>query len=331
MPDARFQMPDAGCQIPDAGYRMPDNGCRMPDVIKSVTCLFKIRLPEQIMEIQSLENIEFDDLYLAFAKAFRDYEMQIDKLGLRSMLERRGFDPGLSFGAFEDEKLVAFTFNGIGEYNGLKTAYDTGTGTIKEYRGQGLAGRVFTHSIPYLTEAGISQYLLEVLQHNDAAVSVYRKQGFEVTREFNYFIQDIEKVRISDLPADSSLSIRQVDLSYRGQMIGFRDFEPSWQNSFDAIGRNPGNFIMLGAFSQDVFSGYAILEPGSGDITQVAVEPGHRRKGLGSRLVAEVLKYNKAKVVKVINTEVSCEAITHFLAYLGISLKGKQYEMVKRL
>jgi ribosomal protein S18 acetylase RimI-like enzyme len=81
----------------------------------------------------------------------------------------------LSFGAFKNEDLLAFTFNGIGEYHGIKTAYDTGTGTLKEYRGQGLAKCIFQHSLPFLEEAGIRQYLLEVLQHNEGAVALYKK------------------------------------------------------------------------------------------------------------------------------------------------------------
>ena len=41
------------------------------------------------------------------------------------------------------------------------------------YRGQNLAGTIFTHSIPFLREAGIHQYLLEVLQNNEKAIAVY--------------------------------------------------------------------------------------------------------------------------------------------------------------
>lgn len=58
-----------------------------------------------------------------------------------------------------------------------------------------MATEVFKYSIPYLKETGIKQYLLEVLQHNTKAVSVYRNLGFEVIREFNYFMAENEEVR----------------------------------------------------------------------------------------------------------------------------------------
>lgn len=96
------------------------------------------------MTVRSLANTDFGTLAEAFGRAFSEYEVQIDHNELRSMLRRRGFDPALSFAAFDDAgKIAAFTFNGIGIFDGTPTAYDTGTGTIAEYRGQGLATRIF--------------------------------------------------------------------------------------------------------------------------------------------------------------------------------------------
>lgn len=140
-----------------------------------------------IMEIKSLINTSYDDLFEAFEQAFADYEVQLNKTELRKMMKRRGCDPKLSFAAFDADRIVSFTCNGIGNFNGTLTAYDTGTGTLKDYRGQGLATKVFEESIPDLKAAGIKEYLLEVLQHNTGAVSLYRNIGFEVTREFYYF------------------------------------------------------------------------------------------------------------------------------------------------
>ena len=90
------------------------------------------------MEIKSLENTCFGTLFEAFGQAFADYEVQLDETQLRRMLRRRGFDPRLSFAAFDGERIAAFTLNGTGNFNGLPTAYDTGTGTLEAYRGQGL-------------------------------------------------------------------------------------------------------------------------------------------------------------------------------------------------
>ena len=111
--------------------------------------------------IQSLEKISHEALFEAFKEAFRDYEMQLSREEMLRMLKRRGFVPELSFGAFSGNRLVAFTFNGVGSFNGLHTAYDTGTGTIEDFRGSGLASRIFEYSIPHLKNAGISDVTIQ--------------------------------------------------------------------------------------------------------------------------------------------------------------------------
>ena len=282
-------------------------------------------------KITSLENLGFSDLYIAFNKAFQDYEIQFNKNDLKVLLQRRGFVPELSFGAFEGDKLIAFTFNGIGFYNGVKTAYDTGTGTIKEYRGQGLATKIFEYSLPFLKKANVSQYLLEVLQHNTKAVSVYKKIGFEVSREFNYFICKNEELQINPSSKNKDFEIIKIGLNQCISMIDFWDFIPAWQNSFDSITRKPDDFIIVGATIRNQVVGYCIFDPKSGDITQIAVNKKHRRKGIASLLLEDVLRYNQHSSVKAINTEVGCKSINDFLQSVGISITGKLFEMIKQL
>jgi ribosomal protein S18 acetylase RimI-like enzyme len=79
--------------------------------------------------------------------------VQITPDELRTMLRRRGFDPALSFAAF-DGCIMGFTLNGTGTFGGVPTAYDTGTGTLPEYRGRGLATQIFETSLPHLRAAG---------------------------------------------------------------------------------------------------------------------------------------------------------------------------------
>lgn len=283
------------------------------------------------MEIKSLEKTSFGTLSEAFGQAFADYEVQLDKTQLRRMLRRRGFDPRLSFAAFDGERIAAFTLNGTGNFNGLPTAYDTGTGTLEAYRGQGLAAKVFEHSIPYLREAGIRQYLLEVLQHNTKAVSVYRKLGFETAREFNYSIQHGAHVRLGAKIPDTACTVTPVDVGRFAPDPQFWDFMPSWQNSPEAIRRAAGDFAGLSARAEGTHVGYCIFEPASGDITLIAVDKRYRRRGIATSLLREALRLNKADSVKAINTEAGCESLTAFLEAANIAVTGRQFEMVKKI
>ncbi len=283
------------------------------------------------MQIKSLTNVHFDTIFKAFNRAFADYELQLNAEQLQIMLKRRGFMSELSFAAFENEEIVSFTLNGIGVFNDISTAYDTGTGTCKEYRGQGLATKIFEHSIPYLKEAGITQYLLEVLQHNTKAVSVYRNLGFEVTREFHYFEQQNNAIHTKTKSSDMVSEIKNITLGACQSVSTFWDFYPSWQNSFESIQRCAEDFIYLGAFVGDKLVGCAIFEPVSGDLTQIAVMSAYRRKGIGANLLKELFKQNKNNALKVINTDITCDSITHFLKAKNLELRGMQFEMKKVL
>lgn len=284
------------------------------------------------MKIKSLENTSPDELFEAFGQAFADYELQLDQDEHTAMLKRRGFDPALSFAAFDGGKIVSFTCNGIGDYDGTPTAYDTGTGTLKAYRGQGLATQVFEHSIPYLKKAGIKEYLLEVLQHNTAAVSVYRKIGFETTREFYYFRAETAKIRNKIERIDSSYVLKHLDINSYSQTIrDFWDFNPSWQNSLESVGRSPDSFVGLGVVANNRLVGYGIVEPTSGDITQIAVDKPFRRMGIGSLLLGKMMEISSSHTIKIVNTHVDCQSVTAFLNDKNIYPAGKQFEMKKKL
>ena len=283
------------------------------------------------MQIKPLTEATFGTIFQAFRQAFADYELQLNEAQLQTMLRRRGFNPDLSFAAFDGDEIVSFTLNGVGNFNDIPTAYDTGTGTLKAYRGKGLATEIFEYSIPYLREAGIRQYLLEVLQHNTKAVSVYRNLGFETTREFNYFVRKNEEINLETKTAALPCSIQQIDLSTLDSVSGFWDFHPSWQNSFESIRRATADFVGLGAFADRKLAGYCILEPVAGDITQLAVDKQHRRKGIATLLLREAIRLNKNDAVKIVNTDIACHAITNFLEAKNITVTGKQFEMVRKM
>jgi len=283
------------------------------------------------MRITSLENLPFGRVTGAFMEAFADYDTQWDAGQIEAMFRRRGFDPSCSFAAFDGDRIVAFTCNGVGDFCGRRTVYDTGTGTVKEYRGRGLAAAIFEHALPLLRERGMEQYLLEVLQHNAKAVSVYRKLGFEIRREFAFFSQTNSAVE-SRLPGSGpSFEIVPVRLEEHPEFIGFGDFQPSWQNGFDSIRRAGGDIVCLGARAGEQMAGYLAFAPDSGDVAQLAVDPRFRRRGAGSLLLQRALELNRGPAIKIINTELGCVSVEGFLAAKKIPIRGKQFEMVRRL
>lgn len=283
------------------------------------------------MELRSLHDIKPEQLYLAFSEAFKDYELQLDREGLDRMLKRRGFDPQLSLGAFEKEQLVAFTFNGTGLFQNTRTAYDTGTGTIEAFRGRGLAREIFQHSIPFLAKAGIQQYLLEVLQHNDKAVKLYAKLGFEISREFYYYIQDKSELRFRLRDLDPAYTMEPTSISRLIETADFSEILPSWQNSRESIRRGINDLKAIALLLSGSMAGYCIFEPLSGDITDLAVAREHRGKHLGKHLLASAIQEISAPEIKVINIPTDAEGINVFLRSCNLQPSGKQYEMIRKV
>jgi ribosomal protein S18 acetylase RimI-like enzyme len=279
-------------------------------------------------EIHSLERVSFKALYTAWEDAFRDYERTWTYDELQQLLRRRGYEPGLSFGAFDKGELVSFILNCPGIYYGKLTAYDAGTGTIKSHRGRGLVKKIFDAALPLLKDRGIKQYLLEVLQHNTGAVNIYSSSGFTINRNFNYYVQSMEDLPGINRTLSPQYEMRETGLDRIDEMRRMWDFEPSWQNSFDSIQRVLKDFIIKGVFEGDILAGYGISDPSSGDITQLAVAAQHRRKGIGRALLKDLLSYNRHPAMKVINTDTRDTGTHAFLGHNGIGLRGQQYEMI---
>lgn len=278
------------------------------------------------LQIRSLYELSFDKLSDVFLSAFSDYEMVLDRKKLKSIFHRRGADTALSFGAYDGSSLVSFIINGIGKFRGVATAYDTGTGTVAEYRGRGLTDRIFKYAAKQLCEVGIKQYLLEVLQHNIPAMKIYKRQGFEITREFHcYHIND------GDLKAKTSKGIKIVKESVDSilPMLRFMDFEPSWQNGIESVLRVPDAFNVLVAYQDEMPVGYGVTESAYGDVAQLAVDPSYRGCGIATGLLVEMLKLSDTHQLRIVNVDASDKGFNAMLTSLGFTLNCSQYEMIR--
>ena len=249
--------------------------------------------------IHSLESVSFKDLYAAFSSAFKDYDFSLNADELRRMLDRRGYNPQLSFGAFFEGRLISFVFNGTGMYNNILTAYDTGTGTVPSFRGLHLTQKIFTFSLELIYQQGVRQYVLEVLQHNHKAIKIYRKLGFETQRNFNYYSAKLSDIVPVLQVNHTACRILPSDLKNCLNQTAWFDFHPSWQNDRASLERGIDNLDILGAYEREELVGFVIFEPASGDISSLAVAKDYRRKGIGMPL-AEFFR-------EIANKELECK------------------------
>ncbi len=282
-----------------------------------------------MIEIKQLTNVSMEVIYKASVNAFSDYvepfDITIDQF--RYMIERRGCDLNLSFGAFSGTELVGFTLNGVGNWYGKRTAYDTGTGIIKEYRKQGIATKMFEESLPVLRSNGIEFYLLEVIRTNTKAFELYKKAGFKVIRELDYY--DIEKneLRLHTKDLSDEFEFREIRNPDWQLMKTFWEFEPSWQNCIDSINRKLKYFKIFGVFKNETLAGYGIIEPTTGDIPQLAIAKNFRRKGLGTSLLKLLVSFAEGDEIRIINTAAEYEPFKKFAKSVNLEPGFGQYEM----
>ena len=285
------------------------------------------------MEIKSLAGISIENIHSSFKNAFEDYVEPFDLSisELKYMIERRGYDERISFGAFVGKELVGFTLNGKGIWDNVLTAYDTGTGVIKEYRKQGLATRIFIESLHILRENGIRRYLLEVIRTNTKAFDLYKKAGFSISREFDYYTKKISELKEYNDELDSKYNFEnEIELDWV-HLKSFWDFNPSWQNSIDAIYRKESTFKIIGISFNKKIIGYGVIHPETGDIPQFCIDKEHRGNKLATALFFELIKYSKSKKIQIINTEKTYIPLKQFLKSINITPGLGQYEMIMKL
>jgi ribosomal protein S18 acetylase RimI-like enzyme len=257
------------------------------------------------MELRALADGDFGAVHAAFVEAFSDYVVKLAPTpeGLREMLTRRGWVPEVSVGAYDGSRLVAFTLNALDG----DAAYDSGTGVVPSHRRRGLAREMMEWSRARLRDAGARTYTLEVLEANHSAAALYRQCGFTETRRLQCWSYDS-----ATLAAPGHGNIEPV----------WCDTAPSWQNSLSSVRRARDPHAILGDHHS-----FAVVFPSNGDVPLLAVDPAHRRRGLGRQLLGAARSV-AGKPLRIMNVDDGQSGITAFLEHAGATRTVAQREMV---
>ena len=280
---------------------------------------------------KNLVNISFEELHNTFVDAFSDYAVDVSYMTTNVIQNRaikNGYDPELSVGVFNDNKLVGFTLVGIDKHYETSAAFDIMTGLVKDYRGKGIASEMFNFIKPKLKEKNIDEFYLEVLQENKAAIRAYQKTGFKIKRSLNCFSMEINKFKVTEhlrIP----LKFNHLKKSEIDDFETFTDCTPSWENSFNAIKRIPDEIIIIDAEYSINKVGLIVYYPLVNWIMAVLVDPKYRKMGVGSALFSELIKQVDGKVdkIKFLNIQSEDEDLINFLKASGFELMTAQFEM----
>jgi ribosomal protein S18 acetylase RimI-like enzyme len=183
--------------------------------------------------------------------------------------------------------------------------------------------------LPRLRSLGLNQYLLEVLSNNEPAVKLYQRLGFRQSRRLAVFRSPVALKPDKRAPG---VEIREIEPPDWGWYQTFWDGYPSWQNSIAAINRLTGGRFIAGAFIADECVGYGVMTPATGNVLQLAVANGHRRKGIGSLILTTLQEQvPSGEPLKVNNIDFELTSAVAFYEASGFKLALSQNEMLKQL
>jgi len=275
------------------------------------------------MEIKTLENINLDTLTQTFNKAFENYfvPFKLTPQLLSQRIQNSGIDLSSSYGAFDDDKLVAFMLIAIDDLNGIKSAYNGGTGVIPDYRGQKLVKQMYDIAIPKYKSNGVHQLTLEVICENEKAIKAYESVGMKIDRRLACYAGNITLTETEPIDLEITVNEKPNWTDYR--LIN--EYEPTWDHQQNSILRAQGSYKYVELHQVENLIGYAIFNPVNGAIAQFGVSKAHRRKGIGTQLFSALAKMKSP--LKLNNVDTSYDPSKQFLTTLGLKNTIDQFEM----
>ena len=271
------------------------------------------------MDIRLLTEEDFDPLYNAFKMAFSNNEVtfrpSVDEFSHR-INKKLFIDRDISAGSYDGDEMTGFILHSSDVYQGIPTAYNGGTGVLPGFRNQRTAEHIYEYLIPLIQQKFLARILLEVVETNKNAISLYEKIGFTFKRRFKcYKMMDTFK---------STFRVKVIEGSIADANFNYNDFEPSFIDSSEQLKK--GEEKVLLSQKDQAITGYVIFQPHLGRISQLAVDRIHRHSGVGEALLAQAQKFSE-KPLTIMNIPEDELGFDTFLTRCGFQNQVNQYEM----
>lgn len=269
------------------------------------------------MDIKTLGNIDFDEFLDCFLVAFENYfvKMPTDKNYYKARWEAASVDFNLSYGLFDNERLIGFIIHAIDQRNGVVTAFNTGTGVIPEYRGKGIVKSIYEFAIKDLEQKGIEKSTLEVITKNEIAIRTYKSIGFEIYKKYrcfngtinleNYGAVDLEEIEFNKLDWEN---------------LPNQKFY-SWDNQKESIQK--GNYRFFRILKEKIIESFFVINPDTGYLAQFDLmsnsNEGWNRLFAGISQISDTIKIN--------NIDEQLTKKIEYVNSIGLVNTVDQYEM----
>lgn len=281
----------------------------------------------QPIQIKSLSQIENEEILNCFNMAFSDYSipfwLSLEELEIK--LHSESVAKSISVGAFKENKLIGFVLHGKRSLQGVRTAYNAGTGMIPKERGQGVTQKMYEFIRPILKQEGFKTVFLEVISTNISAISVYEKVGFKKRRHLSCFKGKPNIPRVN-----TEVRIIERTIGDFDTITPFGEVQPTWQNSRETILKLGDSVRYFLAFLGNDICGYCVFNRANHRILQIAVKNEFRNRLIGTGLLHHVQR-EISEPISIINVDDEFKSISRFFENRNMAKTLGQIEMELQL
>lgn len=269
------------------------------------------------MTVTDLSAVSFDELLDCFLPAFDNYyvKMPSDRDYYRNRWKAARVNFRLSYGIFDEGKLVGFIIHAIDKRNGIFTAFNTGTGILPAYRGRRLVQSLYAYALKDLKAHGVEKSTLEVITENNRAIRAYQSAGFKVSKNYRCFTGDIRTAG-DDVPEVREVPLKEVDW----EMLPNQQYY-SWDFQKETILQAPYRYFQL--MEKGLPESFFIINPGTKMVAQLDVI--RQDPGAWQRLFAAIQALCGS--IRVINVDERLTDKMEQLRLAGLENSLNQYEM----
>jgi len=277
------------------------------------------------IEIRSLRGTSPQVRTEAFNLAFADYvipfQATTEYLQFRWAQARVDWD--LSLGAFDGHRLIGFCWHGIDRVQGETLAYNSGTGVLPTYRGQGLVDRIYEQTWPLLREREVSRCSLEVIAGNDRAQHVYERIGFHSQRELVLMQGELDPEFLESHAA--AVEIEELTEPPWAELEAMETVRPAWDFMLSGARTQPDGVRVLAIVDGRRLRAAAVLRDTDLTICWMAVAPEDRARGLASALLRKASE--RSSKWRMVNVDRRASGLLGLLTSAGMEEMLYQYEM----
>lgn len=287
------------------------------------------------MELKYLTGVSLELIQECLQESFLDYPLDLSYMTVEVMRHRNLLcrnSPECSVGAFDKGKMIGFLNVGVDELNGELVGFDGGTGVVKAYRGQGLAGKMLEKSVKALKVKGAKKFKLEVLQSNKPAIRAYEKEGFSILHNYKCYGISISDYRRKEYDLEG-VSIKQISCKELEENWHFIKYPVSWEQMLAGLKLVENEIIINAAYKENECIGFVVYSPALCWITGVGVKQNSvNETTLLDYLIGDLFeKINPVKPMVSVNNILEEDRLNGILLDLGFKNTFDQYEMFSQL